>query len=45
MAKADRAAHLLAWELVSEDAIHLGWEWYSPDIEVLERELVAAQAE
>jgi hypothetical protein len=36
---------LLAWELVSEDAIHRGWECYGPDAEVLERELVAALAE
>jgi hypothetical protein len=46
MAKADFAAFLLlAWELVSEDAIHRGWECYCPEIEVLEGELAAVLAE
>jgi hypothetical protein len=46
MTKADFAAYLLlAWELVSEDAIHRGWECYSPDTDLLQRELLAALAE
>jgi hypothetical protein len=37
MTKANFAAYLLlAWELVSEDANHRGWECYGPDAGVLE---------
>jgi hypothetical protein len=46
MTKADFAAYLLlAWELVSEDAIHRGWECYRPEIEVLERGMAAVLIE
>jgi hypothetical protein len=42
MTKADTAAYLLlVRELVSEDAIHRGWECHSPDTELLQRELLA----
>jgi hypothetical protein len=46
MTKAIFAAYrLLAWEMVSEEAIHRGRECYRPDTEVLERELAAALTE
>jgi hypothetical protein len=38
MTKADLAAYLLlAWELLSDDAITRGWECYRPSTEVLEK--------
>jgi hypothetical protein len=46
MTRVDFVAYLLlAWELVSEDAIHRVWECHSRDTELLQRELVAALAE
>jgi hypothetical protein len=43
MPKADFTAWLiLAWDLVSEGAIHHSWTCYDPDTRALERELLAA---
>jgi hypothetical protein len=45
MTRADFTAYLmLAWDLVSEEAIHRGWTCYDPDTRALERELQAAVA-
>ena len=46
MTKADFAAYLvLAWELVSDNAIHHGWECYDPDTRALWEQLQAAVVE
>jgi hypothetical protein len=40
VSKADFATFLiLAWELVSEEAIHHGWDCYSPDGAILAQKL------
>jgi hypothetical protein len=42
-AKVDFAAYpMLAWDLVSEEAIHRGWRCHDPDTLALERELLTA---
>jgi hypothetical protein len=43
MTKADFIAYLvLAWDLVSEGAIHRGWTCYHLDTQALKRELLTA---
>jgi hypothetical protein len=45
MTKTDVTAYLmLAWDLVSEEAIQSGWTCYHSDTRVLERELETAMA-